>query len=227
MPLAQVEVGIPSAASIGDNQVTGVLGGKQGEAVVSQLHGKYYTQAVRGNVHYASTASAGSVFSVYSNAAYTGLALWNPEGSGKNLALIKCNVGMNSITATNTAGFGYAWINNTGSTLATAAVISAFTLITATRGTGICGLGGQGSSVARAGSAATLTTGLLWGRAASFGASAASAITTQLSPGLGTLTEDFDGMMIVPPNTLFALTAAVVPGLTAVATLIWEEVPAP
>ena len=48
MALNQIEVGAPSASSIGDNQVTGALGGKQGDAIVSQLHGKYYTQASRG-----------------------------------------------------------------------------------------------------------------------------------------------------------------------------------
>lgn len=222
MPLTQIVVGPPSSTSLGDGVTPGQLGGRQGDGIASQLHGKYYSQAVRGNVHYASTAAAGSTFSIYTNASYTGLALWNPEGSGKNLSLIRCNVGIDTQASTAASGWGYAWINNTGASLATAAVLSALTAITATRGTGICGLAGQGMSVARAASAATLTTALLWGRAASFGTST-GAITTQMAPP--SLSEDFDGMMIVPPNTFFALTSSVLTGAVSVATLFWEEIP--
>ncbi len=222
MPLVQVNVVPPATASIPDGTVVAALGGRQGEAIYSPLHGKYYAQAVRGNVHYASTAASGSAFSIFSNATYVGLGIWNPEGSGKNISLIRCNVGIDTQSSTAASGWGYAWINNTGSSLATLGVISAFTLITATRGTAICGLGGQNNSVARVCSGATLTAALLWGRAASFGTST-GAITTQLAPPM--LTEDFDGMMIVPPNCFFALTSSILSGAPSVATLIWEECP--
>ena len=222
MALSQVVVAPPSAVSLGDGAMPGQLGGRQGEAIVSNLHGKYYTQAVRGNVYYASNAAAGAVFSIFSNASFTGLLLWNPEGSGKNLSLIRCNVGIDTQASTATSGWGYAWVGNVGASLATAAPISAFTLITATRGAAICGLGGQGTSVIRAGSAATLTTALLWGRAAAFGTST-GAITTQTVPPM--MSEDFDGMTIVPPGTLFAVTSSIASGITACATLFWEECP--
>lgn len=222
MPLNQLDVGPPSAASIGDNQITGVLAGKQGDMIVSQLHGKYYTQAVRGNVYYASSAAAGIVNTIFSNATFLGLLLWNPQGSGKNLSLIKCNVAMDTQASTAASGWGYAWLNNTGSGVATAAPISGFTAITATRGNAVVGVSGQGSSVALVGSGATFTTALLWGRAAAFGSST-GAITTQTVPAM--MTEDFDGMMIVPPGTVFAVTSSILSGVTAVSTLFWEEVP--
>ena len=223
MPLTQIQVGPPSAASLGDGQITPVLGGRQGDMIVSQLHGKYYTQATRGNVFYGSTAGAGLAFTIFSNATFVGLLLWNPEGSGKNLSLIKCNVGIAGQASTAASGWGYSWLTPAGSTLATAAPISAFTLVTATRGPAICSLGGQGASVARVGSGATLTTAFAWGRAASFGTST-GAITTETVPG-AVMSEDFDGMMIVPPNTLFAVTSSILTGITATATVFWEEVP--
>lgn len=225
MPLSQIEVGPPSATSLGDNQVTGVLGGKQGDMIVSQLHGKYYTQAVRGNVYYASTAAAGlanTIFSATSAPTFVGLLVWNPQGSGKNLSMIKANVGISAVAATAQSAWGYAWVNNAGSGVATAGVVSSFTGITATRGPAICSLGGQGASVALAGSAATFTTALAWGRSASF-SSSTGAITTQTVPAM--MSEDFDGMMIVPPGTIFALTSAILSGITAVSTLFWEETP--
>ena len=82
MPLTQLEVGPPSTVSIGDNQTTGILGGKQGDMIVSQLHGKYYTQAVRGNVYYASTAAVGLVNTIYSAITaptFLGLLVWNSD----------------------------------------------------------------------------------------------------------------------------------------------------
>lgn len=225
MPLTQIEVGAPSATSIGDNQVTGVLGGKQGDMITSQLHGKYYTQASRGNVYYASSAAAGlvnTIFSATSAPTYIGLLVWNPQGSGRNLSMIRANVGIAAVGATALSAWGYAWVNNAGSGVATAGVVSSFTGITATRGSAICGLGGQGSSVALTGSAATFTTALAWGRSAAF-SSATGAITTQIGPPM--MTEDFEGSMIVPPGTIWTITTAILSGITAVSTAIWEEVP--
>lgn len=221
MPLAQVQVGAPSATSIGDGQTPAQLGGKQGDGIVSGLHGKYYTQNQRGNVFYSGTAVGGEAFTIFSNASFVGHLLWNPQGSGKNISLIRCNVTPNANAATAAAGWGYAWINNAGSAVATAAVVSVFTAVTTTRGGGICGVTGQGSSVALVGRAATFTTALLWGRAAAFGTST-GAVTTQLSYSMS---EDFDGMCIIPPGTIFALTSSILSGITASATFVWEEVP--
>ena len=50
--LNQVQVGGPSNVSLGDGTMPPQLGGKQGDAIVSHLHGKWYTQAIRNNVYY-------------------------------------------------------------------------------------------------------------------------------------------------------------------------------
>ena len=155
MPLNQVYVGPPSATSYPDGATPPQLGGRQGDAIVSELHGKYYTQASRGNVFYASNAAAGEAFSIYSGTAYAGLLLWNPPGSGKNLSMIRVNLGLNVQASTAMSTWGYCWSTN-NIELIIGVPVSAFTAVTATRGSAICGLGGKGSSVADVASAATI-----------------------------------------------------------------------
>src|SRR5437870_7298434 len=78
------------SATDGNNYV--FLQGKQAEAIVSELHGKYYTQAYRGNVFWGSTASAGVLVPIASTTGPT-FGLWNPAGSGKNAAIVRYTAG--------------------------------------------------------------------------------------------------------------------------------------
>src|SRR5882672_696976 len=110
MPIFYGQVGAPSNVSAADGSNLPALQGQQGEIITSELHGKYYTQNKRGNVFYASTAGAGVTVSIFSNASFTGLAVWNPQGSGKNLSMIRSVVGCNGAAATAEAGLGYAWL---------------------------------------------------------------------------------------------------------------------
>lgn len=222
MSSMNLNVAEPSSTSLPTGASPAMLGGHQGDGIVSELHGKYYTQNRAGNLYYVSNAGAGAAFSIFSNATFVGLALWNPQGSGKNLSIAKVTLGLNAQASTAAGAFGYAWLNNAGSGLATAAPISAITAITATRGSCICGVPGQGSSVAIAASGATLTTAMAWGRAASFSTST-GAITTW--GAVGALVDDLDGTMIVPPGCFWAVTTAILTGWTAVATVVYEELP--
>ncbi len=223
MPLAQVQVNAPSSASIPDGSTPPQLGGKQGDAIVSDLHGGYYTQASRGNVFYASNAGAGALFSIYSATSHIGLVLVNPPGSGKNLSIIRVNLGLNAQASTAMSTWGYVWTYPTAGFII-GTPISAFTLVTATRGSAICGLGGQGTSVAQVASAVTFSAAGVFGwngRQSAF-----TPTNAAITVGMGTnATEDFDGTMIVPPGTLWALSSIIASGWTACATYFWEEVP--
>ncbi len=224
MPLTQVTVGAPSLGSLADGATPGVLGGRQAEQIVSHLHGKYYAQNVRGNLYYATTAAPGIGFTIFSATTaptLVALCVWNPQNSTKNISMVRASVGLAAVATVN-SGFGYAWVGNAGSSLATLAVASVFTALT-TRGSCVCGPAGQGSSVALCSVAPTLTTALVWGRAASFGISAGTSITVQTAPPM--LSEDFEGTMIVPPGTIWALTTNILTNATATASLIWEEIP--
>lgn len=219
MPASQLQVAAPGAAApVG---LVTQMGGKQGDGIVSKLHGDFYTQNDYGNVYYGSNAAAGAVFSIFSNTSFTGLLLWNPQGSGKKLSVIKASLGLAAQASTALASFGYCWINNAGASIATGAPLSAFGAITATRGNGQCGPTGQGSSVALVGTSATLTTAFAWGRAADFSAGT-GAITTQIA--VTQLSELMHGTMIVYPGTILALTSDILSGVTGVGQFIWEEI---
>lgn len=198
--------------------------GRQGEAIVNELHGRHYLNNYNNALYYASNAAAGAAYTIFSNASYVGLAIFNPAGSGKNVVPLRATLGMNSNAATAAAAWGYAWQTGVGASLVgTAAPISASTAITATRGSGNIGVAsGVGTSIATALSAVTFSSALTWGRGATFG-SGTGAITVAWGV---MMYEDFDGTVIVPPGTIFCLTSAVLTGLTAVGTLLWAELPA-
>jgi hypothetical protein len=70
-----------------DGSLTNVNLGRQGDLLVSEVHGKYYAQVARGRV-FSAVKSAGSL--VLAPAGTTsGLMLYNPVGSGVNLELIE------------------------------------------------------------------------------------------------------------------------------------------
>jgi hypothetical protein len=215
-------VGAPSNVSAGDGVSLPLLQGKQSELVATELHGKYYTQAYRGNAYYASIAATGVVTTAFSTLAYVGGLLWNPQGSGKNLVPIRAVQGR-ILAATTVCAFGHAYQANVGSGVGTAAPLSAFTTIAAAlRGPlNQPGVTGQGNSVALVGAGGTFTTALVWGRANGFAAGTETTAIVEQA-----YVEDFDGMVIIPPGTIFAFFAATAAqGGTWLPSIIWEEVP--
>jgi hypothetical protein len=215
-------VGAPSNVSLADGVSVPLLQGKGGELVATELHGKYYTQAYRGNAYYASVAATGVVTTAFSNGTYVGGLLWNPQGSGKNLIPIRAAQGR-ILAATTVCAFGHAYLANAGAGVATAAPVSAFTAVAAAlRGPlNQPGVTGQGNSVALVGAGATFTTALTWGRANGFAAGTETTAIVEQA-----FVEDFDGMLIIPPGTVFAFFAATAAqGGTWVPSIIWEEAP--
>lgn len=212
-------VGPPSNVSAGDGVSLPLLQGKQSELMTTQLHGKYYTQAYRGNLFYGASAATGLATSAFSNTTYVGLLLWNPTGSGKNLVPVRA-VQSRILATTTVCVWGHAYLANAGAGLGTA--ISAFTTITNTRGP--CnnpGITGQGNSVALVGGGATLGTAFGWGRANGMcGGTNNTAVVEQV------LIEEFDGLVIIPPGTVMAVFASSSAQIgTYAPSIIWEEVP--
>jgi hypothetical protein len=221
LPLTGV-VGAPSNVSSADGVSLPLLQGKQSELLASELHGKYYTQAYRANAFYASVAATGVVTTAFSNGSYIGGLLWNPSGSGKNCVPIRATQGR-ILAATTVCAFGHAYLANAGAGVGTAAPISAFTTIAAAlRGPlNQPGITGQGGSVALIGAGATFTTALTWGRTNGFAAGTETTAIVEQA-----YVEDFDGMLIIPPGTVFAFFAATAAqGGTWVPSIVWEEVP--
>jgi hypothetical protein len=220
MPVSYGLVNPPSNVSASDGTNLPALQGKQGDQIVSELHGKYYTQAYRGNVYWGSTALAGVTLPILSSTSPT-FVLWN-QSTTKNLSIIRVQI--TPTTAMTTAsGYGYAFLPNAGQGLGTP--VSAVTPITATRGPVLIPtVAGAGNSVAVVASAATL------------GSAATMFRNNGMSAGTGAITapaqqpimsEDFDGTLILPPGCLMIVgTTITTSGQTATGvTAIWEEIP--
>src|SRR5713101_3850258 len=73
---------------VSDGPQSAIRGGKTGEAIVSDAHGKYYEAVYRGNV-FAAANQAAQTYTLFSVTTATGLILSNPSGSGKNLSLLE------------------------------------------------------------------------------------------------------------------------------------------
>lgn len=79
----EVTVG-PQAAAAGDGTALGARGGRTGDVIVSELHGRYFEQMRSGRMFSAANIAAQAV-SVALSTTYTGLLLYNPVNSGKLL----------------------------------------------------------------------------------------------------------------------------------------------
>ncbi len=207
---------VPSNTSNADGTPVAMLGGKQAEGIVAELHGKYYTQAYRGNSYIGSTAGAGVVPPIYTTTAQT-FGIWNPAGNTKNAVLQTLDAGIVTAGTVVVSSFCLGQSLNAGSALATGG-ISAFTAGTPQGGNiGISG----GNSVRFTPSAAT-TIAATFLMALNYGFY--STAVTAASPAQS-LHYDFEGGVIVPPNAAVWVANNVASSFTFNLTLRWEEAP--
>lgn len=185
-----------------DGVVAKARGGKQGEQLVSELHGRYYEQTYRGN-HYG-IAGALTTTTAAGAATFTGLIVGNPVGSGVNLAVGKCFVAQGAaLTAATMIGIMYG-ANTTTDTLTTIRNRNP--------------LGPATKAVANAGQTITAMTAFIV-----FAGSGSGAITVPLGiPGFG---YDFEGSLIIPPGYAFASYTSLASTTALLFTFNWEEVP--
>lgn len=188
--------------NVSDNVVTKARGGKQGDQIVSELHGRYYEQTYRGNMFGITggltTTTAGGV------ATYTGLIVGNPVGSSVNLAVNKCFVSQGAaLTAETEIGIMY------GANTTTTSLTTIFNRNP---------LGPASKAVANAGQTITAMTAFIV-----FAGSGSGAITVPgIIPVAGV---DFEGSLIIPPGYAFASYTSRVTTTALMFTFNWEEVP--
>ena len=184
-----------------DGQPVILRADKQGEVMVSELHGRYYEQTYRGNMF--SVANQAAVTTTAGLATtFTGLAIGNPVGSGVNLVLNLFTVGQVAVAVAGTVG-----------------IMGAAGPITASL-TPISRMIGSGTvSKATATAGQTISTPLLIAGLGTVGSLATTG--DALAQGI---VVDFGGSVIVPPGsfvasyTTAACTSAFVFGFS------WEEV---
>lgn len=222
MPLTQVVPNVPSPKPTG--QITDALGGKFGEQMVSQLHPPLFSQAVQNNLWTASNATGSPVaIPLFATNATPTFGIFNPAGNTTAFVLVRYNVQFTAGTGI-AGGIGYAYLSPAGSAMAgTAAPISTFT---------------AGPSMKSAILGKTYTGNLQFFISATIGG-AVSALTlhrwSNLSQGapitstasFWNLFEDFDGGVIIPPNTAWAPVASVAIAETCQQSVIGYEIPWP
>ena len=226
MPATQVQVGAPSNISNTDGQLVTQLGGKSAEGIVSELHGKYYTQCYRGNVFLVSTIGAGLAHPVASTTAPV-VALWNPSASGKNAVLLRYT-SASTLNATTVQGSILLLASfNAGNTVATGAVFTAFnrSVLGTNLFNGILGQGAVSVMNASANGTNTLTAASV-AVVATLGVNNPTTVAGAVAaPSVAQIIHDFDGTVIVPPGVAVYVVGSSASVALATQTLSWEEVP--
>lgn len=172
-------------------------------------------QTLAGNVFIGSTAATGIAIPAY-NATAQLFGLWNPAGSGKNAVLVKINIGVATLGTPAVSALGLSYISGAGSAIgATGAPITAFA--TTAPVNGLVGKGSQNSALFTL-AATTIAPTFFYDLALSQESAVAGT-------GVFWMEHDFDGAVIVPPNTYIGLGGSAAPGQTTQATLVWFELP--
>jgi hypothetical protein len=206
MPVQFLTTNQPSNTSIPDGTNPPALAGKAGEAVVAELHGKFYTAAYRNRVFAATTAAAGTVIPIGTTTTMT-FALFNPLGSGVNVELVSIDVASTTTT----------WVASpiqlgllSGAVLPTTITSTLTSFSTLVGGSGVSQIKVYASAVG----AAMPTTALY---------PLFSVGTTAGTPGQ--LHYEFDGRVILAPGTMASLVGTAAQSQATVNAAIWIEWP--
>jgi hypothetical protein len=233
----QNQVGpIATTNSLAAGQVIPSRAGNLGDTIISELHGRFYEQAYRGNLFSAGlttlTSISNATFTVANGAsgtlatAATGtpiLGIWNPSISTINAVILQATLGIVVTALTATGAGGFAWVayaGNTGISTGTATLYNRKNLTASgsqcknVSGVALTGLTNVGVVIP-----SVLNGGPIYN---------VSEVAT--AAGFHTLaqscTENFDGSIILPPGGLLGLYSTTTPvALSAISSLLWEEVP--
>jgi hypothetical protein len=210
----------PSNAATTDGTSATVNIGRANEALVAELHGKYFTQNYRGNVFIGSTSTTGVVIPIATTKApvYT---IWNPAGSGKLCVPLTTLISYNATTAV-LGGLIWTATTNAGSQVGATAPIVTFsaqaTPISANLGAG------KGSQMKFANDASTVSITA----AASFYRDTGVTVTATTVGAIISgwqWRDDWDGTGIIPPGNAIHLMGSTAVALTAVISTVWAEIP--
>lgn len=218
--LNQIQVG-PVVAS--DGSIVSQRAGRSSEAIVQELHGRFYEQCFRGALFSAgssTTALSANTISL-TNTTTPIVGVWNPSTSSVNLVILQASLQISVKTASTTAPGSIVWASSTGN--------AALTLGTSPFNRKTLALSGSSAKAFNGGVALTgLTNNLVIFEGADMVGglaltTALVAATTEVPAYVSV--QNFDGSLIVPPGGLLALLNTVSTSTVSVASrLLWEEV---
>ena len=200
--------------NLGDSVLTTARGGRQGEAIVSLAHSRYFEPTFRGAMFTGSTPAAGVTLPIFSNLTQQ-FGLYNPQGSGVVAVLKRCMLGY--VSGTHVAGHVcYAYRTAVGVGEAAPATVTVVTPVNTL-------LGGGAAPKCRIYSPVTIATAAIYLRP--------MGLSQVVQPATGVnapwmMVDELDGEIILGDNTMLFVACNVAAGLGAVAAaLSWEEVP--
>lgn len=210
--LLQNIVGPPPASS--PNALLSGRAGQLGDAIVSELHGRYYETTYRGNSFLLSVSTAAAVTAYAGAAAGTPmLCIFNPVGSGRNAVINKISIAnVVAASAAGTVAFGLYF--GTTAAITQATTVTPWSMSTQLQSGSV--VTGFRNVALTSGSAASNVIPL----ASYYWATAAGAAL--VSDGV----VDLEGAVIIPPGSYAALGgSAALTSATWIGSMQWEEVP--
>ena len=186
--------------------VANVALGKGAEVLNSEYQGRYYSLAYAGKVFGTSLQSAIALSTL--SATYTGLLIFNPQGSGINAAVLQCAVAV----ATAPAGVSNMHYEGTLTSQTTAVTnttaVASFNTLFGNTSAAACG----------SSRAATLPAAPVAVRALGGGPNATGSVTTPF------IVDDLGGLFILGPGTYLGL-GYLTTAVSVVASFHWSELP--
>jgi hypothetical protein len=210
MPLIQGQIAALANPSYSDGTTTAnLLQGKSAELLCAEIHGKWYTQAYRGNLYFGAVTAV--TLPVNANNLASVCSLYNPAGSTRNLELVSVSVGtVLATTVVNNVNIYFQ--GGIGSSVTIPSAITVGTINGGFLGSALSSQGKFCSALTHVGTPTLLT------QVANFGA-----VTTT---NFGVVTAEFDGKIILPPASVISIansTAASTASGMAV-SICWAEV---
>ena len=237
----QSQVGpVATTQSIAPGSVVALRSGNLGDTIVSELHGRFYEQTYRNNLFSTSMSATGALTALSSAnqtvanglsatlataAASTPiLGIWNPATSSINAVILQATLGITQTALTVTGAGGFIWAVFTGNSNITTGSTPVNRKTLTASGSQCKGMSGNVALTGLTNIGVALATSALNGGSI-YNVSEASTASGFVTQAVG-YTENIDGSIIVPPGGVLALYATTTPvALSAVGSLLWEEVP--
>jgi len=199
--LDEIRVGPITSA---DGGINPTRGGKTGEVIATDAHGRYHEAVSRGNCFFAANQAAATFAVGLTTTTVTSFAVTNPVGSGKNLSLLQVEFINNSVIVA-VVGLSVMPISATAVTQNTALVVrNAFI------GNGSIGAGLAASGVTFP-NAAVVAKALF--------ATVSTSTTVTPPPSV----YDLGGSILLAPGTACAVLSNT--ASTGFISMLWEELP--
>jgi len=226
MALNQLQTG---AQNNPDGVIIQARSGKQGDTVVSELHGRFYEQNYRGNLLSVGTLGvvALSANTITLTATTTPiLGVYNPYGSGVNIVMLQAQLQAFINTFTTPVGAGsFVWASSTGNSVVSTGVAP---IQRNTLASSVLPIKGFAGATALTG----LTNNLVIFEGADFTNPTGQTYGTIVAPTTGTTltsfggVQNFDGSLIVPPGGVLALlNTTSTTTMSVTGRLLFEAVP--